>query len=236
MSDRPPFHYGPREDSVPTPEALLGRQSLRNRNVPKSKAGGPVSVAASGTGTSVPTPPKTGPANITPPKSGGPEQAPPVADRGYGTRPKGRPQYVPQWALPDGVIGPPAPPPSKTLPSWAIVPGSQSVDAVQDHQKKSVSDLGRNVSDKVRQTGSSRSTDQANLGGSGDRVLQRLSPPVIVPGTPTQAKTSGPLFSGNRVETVGEPGSGSARSSSPPVKKMPPFLILHDLLQNATIQ
>ena len=88
MSDRPPFHYGPRKDSVPTPEALLGRQSLRTRNVPKSKAGGPVSVAASGTGTSVPTPPKTGPANITPPKSGGSEQAPPVADRGYGTRPR----------------------------------------------------------------------------------------------------------------------------------------------------
>ena len=118
-------------------------------NVPKSKAAGRVSVAASGTGTSVPTPPKTGPANLTPPKSGGPvTEAPPVADRGYGTRPKGRPQ-------------------------------------------------------------------------SGDRVLQRFSPPVIVPSTPTQVKTSGPLLSGDRLETVEEPGLGSARSLSPPVKKMP---------------
>ena len=64
------------------------------------------------------------------------------------------------------MIGPPAPPPSKTLPSWAIIPGSQRVDAVQDHQdasgtsgnSTSVPDLDRNVSDKVRQSGSSRST------------------------------------------------------------------------------
>ena len=52
-------------------------------------------------------------------------------------------------------------------------------------------------------------------------MLQRFSPPVIVPGTPTQVKTSGPLLSGDRLETVGEPGLGSARRPSPPVKKMP---------------
>ena len=118
--------------------------------------------------------------------------------------------------------------PSKTLPSWAIVPGCQSVNEVQDHQdasgtsgtSTSVSDLNRNVSDRARQSGSSRSTDHANSGGSGDRVLQRFSPPLILPGTPTQVKTSGPLLSGDRLETVEEPGLGSTRSP-PPVKKMP---------------
>ena len=80
------------------PEALLGRQFLRNRNVPKSKAAGPVSAAASGTRTSVPTPPKTGPSIPTPPKSGGPVTEAPLLikvmerDRkaGLSTCPSGR--------------------------------------------------------------------------------------------------------------------------------------------------
>ena len=86
------------------------------------------------------------------------------------------------------------------------------MDAVQDHQdasgtsgtSTSVLDPDRNVSGKVRQSGSSTPVDQINSGGSGDHVLKRFSPPVTVPATPTQTKTS-----------------RSTRSLSPPVKKMP---------------
>ena len=164
MSDRPTFHYSPREDGVPTPEALLGRTSLRSRTAPKSKAevrstenrrssvsnsfrntsvptppkiGGPMSVAASGAGPSLPAPPKPGRSSTMPLSSQDSGAGSSVGGSGYGTRPKGRPTYVPQRARPDGGDGPPPPPPPTSLPSWAIISGSEKADVPQDHQQMS---------------------------------------------------------------------------------------------------
>ena len=39
----------------------------------------------------------------------------------FGARPKGRPQYVPQWALPEGIPAYSPPPAERALPSWAVV-------------------------------------------------------------------------------------------------------------------
>ena len=37
-----------------------------------------------------------------------------------GARPKGRPQYIPQWALPEGMPAYPPPPVDRALPAWAV--------------------------------------------------------------------------------------------------------------------
>ena len=60
-----------------------------------------------------------------------------VGGSGYGTRAKGRPTCVPQWTRPDGGDGPPPPPPPTSLPSWAIISGSEKVDVPQDRQQMS---------------------------------------------------------------------------------------------------
>ena len=172
------------------------------------------SVTASGTGTSLPTPPKPGHSSTMPPKSRDLGAGSSAGGSGYGTRPKGRPTYVPQWARPDGGDGPPPPPPPTSLPSWAIFSGSEKMDAAQDHQQTSgvpTSDPNMNTGGTVppHASGVPTSDQHRNTVGTvrqhgSDRVLQHFSPPVIVPGTSLRKQPS-----------------GSARSSSPPVKKMP---------------
>ena len=60
------------------------------------KTGGPMSVAASGTGTSLPTPPKPERSSTLPLSSHDPGAGSSTGSSRYGTRPKGRPTYVPQ--------------------------------------------------------------------------------------------------------------------------------------------
>ena len=151
-----------------------------------SQLGGPVFTAGSGTGMSVPTPPKTGGPIAVAASGAGPSLPPPpppersstlrvssqdlgtgsaAGGSGYGTRPKGRPTYVPQWARPDGGDGPPPPPPPTSLPSWAIIPGPESTDAPRQASGTSTSGSRRNTDEAVppQTSGSQRSTDDAVL-------------------------------------------------------------------------
>ena len=95
------------------------------------KTGGPMSVTASGAGTSLPTPPKPGHSSTMPPKSRDLGAGLSAGGSGYMERDR---RADPPMRLGDG---PPPPPPPTSLPSWAIISGFGKVDAAQDHQQTS---------------------------------------------------------------------------------------------------